>query len=692
MSDPIDPLQERLELALEAAGMDLWETDLVTGEMTKAVTKTLAELGYDASDYGTDINDTLRTLTHPDDFALIYAAIDRHVSGATPQYRCEFRLRAKTGAWVWFANYGKMMQTGGPQPGRRFIGVTFNINDRKRSEDEHARLNLQLQEQLAEREAREQALSAANLRAEAANLAKSLFLANMSHEIRTPMNAIIGLSHLALRTGLSTQQRDYLDKIHHAGTALLGIVNDILDLSKIEAGKLGLEHTGFLLGRALDNVTSLLAHKAEEKQLALRIDVAADVPRTLVGDPLRLEQILSNLVGNALKFTDQGGVTLSASLLERRGNAVQLQFAVRDSGIGMTLDQQQRLFKAFSQGDDSVTRKYGGTGLGLTITRQLVELMGGAIWVDSAPGLGSTFTCTLWLRLADNADEAAADSAPDDRPGNQSGDTDAEQRLHGLRVLLVEDNDINQQVARELLQDAGVHVSSAGNGAIAVGMIETGPAFDLVLMDLQMPVMDGYATTAAIRANPARAALPIIAMTAHTMVEDRTRCLSAGMNDHISKPIDPPRLFDALARWSGRAGPAAVVAPLAGAGGVDTAPLAPPALLAMEGTVQRLRLQWPTYTGLLNKFVSEYGDVAARIEQACAAGQRDAARRLVHTIKGTAATLGADLLSQHAAALELALRDEDNATAALHRFCAVCASTMQAIAKVARAPDARPLP
>ena len=669
----IDPLQERLELALEAAGLDLWETDLVSGAMTQAVTKTLAELGYAAADVGTDINATLSALTHPDDYPLIYAAIARHVSGATPQYRCEFRLRAKNGDWVWFANYGRLMDRGAAEPGRRFIGVTFNINDRKRQEDEHARINLQLQEQIAAREAREQALGEANLRAEAANLAKSRFLANMSHEIRTPMNAIIGLSHLALRTGLDEQQRDYLAKIHRAGTSLLGIVNDILDLSKIEAGKLGLEQTGFLLGQTLDNVSTLLAHRAAEKQLALRIDVGADVPRALVGDPLRLEQILSNLVGNALKFTEHGGVTLQASVLERRDDTVLLQFAVRDSGIGMSLAMQQRLFTAFTQADDSVTRKYGGTGLGLSITKQLVELMGGAIWVDSAEGLGSTFTCTLWFTLAAAAPTTPALPAPPAAMLN----------LRGLRLLLVEDNAINQQVARELLQDAGADVSTAGDGAQAVGMIASQPPYDLVLMDLQMPVMDGYAATAAIRADPARQALPIVAMTAHTMLEDRTRCLAAGMNDHLSKPIDPAHLFAVVAAWTGRA--ASLPAPLPAPTPAPRAQPAP-ALLAVAATTARLGLPWASYAAMLDQLVRQYADAPTRLEQAVADHQRDAARNLAHTIKGAAATLGADLLSRHAAVLERALRDgaDADADAALLLFRPVCEATLQAAAKLAR--------
>jgi two-component system sensor histidine kinase/response regulator len=804
-----DSNQERLELALEAAGLDLWETDMVDGRMTKAVGKTLAGLGYTEAEYGSDINDMLRKLTHPDDFPLIYAAIDRHLRGETPQYRCEFRLLAKSGDWVWFANYGKVMDRDAAQPGRRFIGVTFNIDDRKRKEDELDNINRQLQEQIRERQAREQALAEANLRAEAANLAKSLFLANMSHEIRTPMNAIIGLSHLALRTGLTAQQHDYLSKIHGAGTSLLGVVNDILDLSKIEAGKLGLEQVRFMFDRTLDNVVALLAQKAEDKGLLLTVDIAADVPRALVGDALRVEQIFINLVGNALKFTERGEVLIRAAVLERSDSGVKLQFSVRDSGIGMTPEQQQRLFMAFTQADASVTRKYGGTGLGLTITKQLVEMMGGTIWVDSAPGLGSTFTCTLWfgtaeaalkpaqtrplaqlrilvasadapLRrelcsqsmalalLADEADSAQAALAAvraaeqtgrayalvlldggwcsgDDgaafvaalrnapppsqapallclaRQGAQSGQgggappscdgtlpvpaslaaleetltevygacaraafgaAHAHHGLRGLRVLLVEDNAINQQVACELMQDAGVTVVAADNGIGAVALLQEGPGFDLVLMDLQMPLMDGYAATAAIRADPAIRDVPIIAMTAHAMVEDRARCLAAGMNDHIGKPIDPARLFEVLVRWTGRQVSAAAAAQ---SGGAEPAP--PVAnLLEVAGTMRRLGLPLPVYRRLLHKFVEEHAGMPLRIVAALQAGERELARRHAHTLKGIAATLGAERLARVSAQLEQALREEAEEPTLMASFNAICAATMTAAAQMGEGP------
>ena len=523
------------------------------------------------------------------------------------------------------------------------------------------------------------ALSEAKVAAEDASKAKAEFLANMSHEIRTPMNAVIGLAHLCLKTDLTLKQRDYVGKIHNAGTSLLSIINDILDFSKIEAGRLNIENVAFEVDSVMNNVSTMVAQKIQDKGLELLFDFSSDIPPALLGDPLRLGQVLINLLGNAVKFTERGEIRLVGELLERTGDKVKLRFSVEDTGIGMTKEQSNRLFQAFSQADTSTSRKYGGTGLGLAISKRLVELMGGSIWVVSEPGCGSTFSFTGWFGLSeatvrkvapmqlgslkllvvdDNASArrvledqlkiigaeiqqaasgteaiAAVKRADAGRPfdvllldwrmpgldgvetarriradkslksvpaiiiitafGREEVRAEAELAgangflikpvsqstlidalaevfapehmtavreaveataydLNGLRILLAEDNAINQQIAVELLEGVGVSVDVANNGRMVIDKLLAATdsiPYDLVLMDLQMPEMDGYQATARIRAEPRLADLPIVAMTAHAMSEERDRCLAAGMRGHIAKPIDPEVLYRTLMQF-----------------------------------------------------------------------------------------------------------------------------------------------
>ena len=387
-------------------------------------------------------------------------------------------------------------------------------------------------------------------RAQAASLSKSEFLANMSHEIRTPMNAIIGMTHLALKSAEPDQQRHYLERIRDAADGLMGIINDILDFSKIEAGKLQMDAREFSLISVLDQVTQLNLAKATEKKLDFRIDLDPQAPALLMGDPLRLGQVLINLVGNAIKFTESGAVTLLASLQRRdlTGGA-SLLFCVKDTGIGMSADQTRQLFLPFSQVDASSTRKFGGTGLGLAISRRLVELMGGEIWVTSEPGRGSEFCFTVTLA------EPVSPAALPDASGPRAvlAPEAAASRLQGAQVLLVEDNEFNQEVGQEILSEMGVAVTLAITGQEALELIRA-RRFDAVLMDLQMPVLDGYEATRRLRADPAFADLPIVAMTAHAMVQERERCLALGMNDYVTKPIYPEVLAATLARWVRRGG------------------------------------------------------------------------------------------------------------------------------------------
>jgi len=575
------------------------------------------------------------------------AHAQRALRGAPQKFETE-EVSADGRYGIWEVQYIPDVQRGEV---RGFFMLAADVSASKRAQADLQTLNVELVE------ARDVAEDAAQ--------AKSAFLANMSHEIRTPMNVIIGLTHLMQRDAHDPATVDRLGKVGDAARHLLDIINDILDLSKIDAGKLALAPVDFSVDALLARAAAMITDSARRKGLALTVD-RGDLPQALRGDALRLSQVLVNLLSNAVKFTQRGSVVLRCDVLGQAGSEWTIRFSVRDTGVGISPEAQERLFTPFEQADGSTTRRFGGTGLGLSIARELAQLMDGSVGVESEPGRGSVFWFTARLQSAGAQVQAAA-SPHDGLVAGEAVEHTLKQRHAGARVLIADDNRINQELATELLRLVDLQVEVADNGRIAVDMARRG-AFDMILMDMQMPEMDGLEATRRIRAEPRLDDTPIVAMTASAFGADRDACLAAGMNDHIGKPVNPATLYDKMLRWldesrkAPRAGPVDAPAP-------PPPPAAPQPTDVLEGidaldVVRGMSLfagQRALYMQALGYFVDLYGDGLVAVGKFLAGapgGTREAAGREIHSMGGAAAALGAIELENAAHRIDKMVRGD----------------------------------
>ncbi len=652
----------RLTTTVQSTNIGIWDWDLHSNDIYLSP-EWKRQLGYEDHELGNTFQEW-ESRIHPEDHERALGAIAAYLSRRESQLEIEHRLRHKDGSYRWILARGTLIKSHGQST--RIVGIHLDVTDRK-----------VVEEQL--RQAKEAA--------EAASRAKSQFLANMSHEIRTPMNGVLGLAELMLRCALGDKERHLTESIHRSGTVLLALINDILDFSKIEAGKLQLEAIPFEVCRTIQEAVDPAMPEAQKKHRKLSWHVASDIPAYLLGDPMRLRQIIVNLVGNAVKFTEQGGIEVAVSLESHRGELYGLSVMVRDTGIGISPEAQAHLFAAFSQADGSTTRKYGGTGLGLAIVKQLVTLMGGHIKLQSVPGEGSTFTFSAYFKECDPVQSLQPPSA------KESG-IDAEPLAYHaegseqVRILLVEDNPVNREVACGMLETLNLRIDTAENGREAVTAVESAE-YALIFMDCQMPEMDGLTATQLIREREASIAppsplnvhrslshVPIVALTAHAMQGDREVCLAAGMDDYLTKPFTLSQLEQVLARWVFNRRPVQVEV----CGDVTSAPLQQnPAALQEVPALQMVKprqdtiiepttidqaalaairaLQRPGQPDIVARIVTQYMDSSPelidRIRRAVLSKDAGELRAAAHRLKSSSAQLGATALASDCRELEM---------------------------------------